>query len=87
MSKEELILFHAILFRMKEVFEEAGFTNEYFHSYEELNLRPVEIHKSKEEHREAIITLCNGITHIFEETPPGVLSENPRLKKSLLRLV
>ncbi|MFW6194197.1 MAG: UPF0058 family protein [Halobacteriota archaeon] len=86
MHKEELILLHLVLARMKKVFEEAGFSNEYFYSYEELTVRPVKIHRSKAEHREAIVILCRGILHVFEETPFEAILENPKLQESLLNL-
>lgn len=78
MHKEELILLHLVLSRMKKVSEEAGFTNKYFHSYEELTARPVEIHRVMAEHREAILTLCRGISHIFEGKTFETILENPR---------
>lgn len=87
LRKEELILLHSVLARMKEAFEEAEFTNKYFRTYEELSVRPLEIHRSKKEHKEAIVVLCRGISQIFEKTPFETILENSKLQKSLLHLI
>lgn len=84
MQKAELILLHLVLSRMKKIFEVADFSNKHFYSYEELTVRPVSIYRSKAEHKEAILTLCRGISDIFKNIPSEIILENPRLRKSLL---
>ncbi len=68
---------------MKRFFEEAGIANGHFLSYEKLGVQPVHIHKSKADHKKAIITLCRGITDIFRETPPEDVMKNPKIRELL----
>lgn len=81
MHKEELVLLHLTLFHMKRFFEEAGIANGYFKTYEQLDVQPVHIHKSKADHKKAILTLCKGISDIFKETPPEEVLKNPKIRE------
>ncbi|AGK60100.1 putative metal-binding protein [Archaeoglobus sulfaticallidus PM70-1] len=83
MHKEELVFLHLTLFHMKRFFEEAGIANGHFASYDKLGIQPVHIHKSKAEHKKAILTLCKGITDIFKESQPEDVVKNPRVREML----
>lgn len=83
MHKEELVLLHLTLFHVKRVFEEAGFGNGHFSSYEDMGVQPVHIHRSKADHRKAILTLCKGISDIFKETSSENILENPKIQELL----
>jgi hypothetical protein len=83
MHKEELVLLHLALFHMKRFFEEAGIANGHFGTYDQLGVQPVHIHKSKADHKKAILVLCKGISDIFKETPPEEVLRNPKLREFL----
>lgn len=83
MHKEELVLLHLTLFHMKRFFEEAGIANGHFKAYDQLGVQPVHIHKSKAEHKKAILTLCKGISEVFKETPPEEILRNPKIREFL----
>jgi hypothetical protein len=83
MHKEELVLLHLTLFHMKRFFEEAGIANGHFNFYEQMGVQPVHIHKSKADHKKAILSLCKGISDIFKETPPEDVLKNPKIKEFL----
>jgi len=83
MHKEELVLLHLTLFQMKRFFEEAGIANGNFKIYDQLGIQPVHIHKSKADHKKAIMILCKGISDIFKEIPTEELLKNPKIKEFL----
>lgn len=83
MHKEELVLLHLTLYHMKRFFEEAGFANGHFGFYEDMGVQPVHIHKSKADHKKAVISLCKGISDIFKETPPEDVLKNPKVQEFL----
>ncbi|MFW6127613.1 MAG: UPF0058 family protein [Halobacteriota archaeon] len=83
MHKEELVLLHLTLFHVKRVFEEAGLGNGHFSSYEEMGVQPVHIHRSKADHRKAILTLCRGISDIFKETSSENILDHPKIRELL----
>ncbi|MDY6930604.1 MAG: UPF0058 family protein [Halobacteriota archaeon] len=56
MRKEELIQLHMLLAHMKKYFEIEGMDAE-FEKYQELNISPAHIHRSKAEHKQAIFVL------------------------------
>ena len=60
MKKEELIHLHLLLAQFKRSFEDVGL--EYgFTRYEELNISPSQIYRSKEEHKRAIFVLASEL--------------------------
>ena len=83
MHKEEMVLLHLALFNVKRFFESAGIANGHFKLYDELGLNPVHIHKSKAEHRRAILLLCKGIYEIFKDKHPSELLNNPKIREAL----
>jgi len=83
MHKEEIVLLHLTLFHVKRLFEQAGIANGHFKIYDELDIQPVHIHKSKADHKKAILLLCRGISEIFKEYQPEELIDNPKVKEVL----
>jgi hypothetical protein len=83
MHKEEMVLLHLALFNVKRFFENAGLANGHFKLYDELGVQPVHIHKSKAEHKKAILLLCKGISEIFKERHPHELVNNPKIRELL----
>jgi len=80
MHKEEIVLLHMTLYNIKRLFENAGIANGHFKNYDELGVQPVHIHKSKSDHKKAIMMLCKGISEIFKERSPDDLIENESLR-------
>ncbi len=87
MHKEEIVLLHLALFNVKRFFESAGIANGHFELYDRLGIQPVHIHKSKEEHKRAILILCRGISEIFKEKQPDELIRNPKIRELLNSIV
>lgn len=56
MKKEELIHIHMFLAQLKKYYEENG-SNCDFMRYRELKISPFHVHRSKEEHKQAIFVL------------------------------
>ncbi|HDM36969.1 MAG TPA: UPF0058 family protein [Candidatus Syntrophoarchaeum butanivorans] len=63
MHKEELIQLHMFLVQLKDYFEKQGMTDS-FNKYKELNISPLQIHRSKADHKRAIFTLSNEIASL-----------------------
>jgi hypothetical protein len=66
MNKREMIRIHFALAQVKLFLEEQmdilGIADELdFREYDELNISPVHIHRSRREHRKAILTLSSEI--------------------------
>ncbi len=80
MHKEEVVLLHLTLFYVKRLFEQAGMANGHFKNYDELGVQPIHIHKSKSDHKKAILLLCRGISEIFREYQPEELVENDKIR-------
>jgi hypothetical protein len=87
MHKEEMVLLHLALFNIKRFFEDAGVANGHFRLYDELGVQPVHIHKSKAEHKKAILLLCKGISEIFKDRQPTELINNPKIQELLDSIV
>ncbi|WNY25643.1 hypothetical protein MsAc7_11950 [Methanolapillus millepedarum] len=51
---------------MKKRFEKHGYVRE-FNEYYELNISPIHVHKSKEEHKQAIFVLSSALAVVAEE--------------------
>ncbi len=78
MKKEELLHIHMLLVQFKKYCEENGLVSD-ISKYDDLGISPFEMHRSKEEHKRAIITLCTElVTSLNVATPPPVLERNPR---------
>ncbi len=61
MKKQELIHLHGLLAEVSNYYEERSGAID-LSQYEELNVRPTSIHKSKTEHKRAVFALATGIT-------------------------
>ena len=77
------MLLHLALFQVKRFLENAGVANGHFREYDELGVHPVHIHKSKADHKKAIMLLCKGISEIFKESPPEEILKNPKIQELL----
>ncbi|MCC6027493.1 MAG: hypothetical protein DSO01_04085 [Archaeoglobi archaeon] len=82
MQKEEVVVLHLVLFHVKRILEEAGIANGHFRAYENLGISPVNINRSKSDHKKAVLLLCKGIAEVFR-TNQAKLLQNPRIKESI----
>ncbi len=65
MHKDELLQLHSLLCQMKRFFVESGIdANEVFAEYEDLQVSPQHIHKSKTDHKRAVFMLGKGLTDL-----------------------
>jgi hypothetical protein len=56
MKKEELVHLHMLLAQMKKFCEQHGLDCD-FSKYQELDISPFQVHRSKDEHKQAIFVL------------------------------
>ena len=56
MKKEELVHLHMLLAQMKKFCEQHGLDCD-FSKYQELEISPFQVHRSKDEHKQAIFVL------------------------------
>ena len=56
MKKEELVHLHMLLAQLKKYCEETGADCD-FKKYKELEISPFQVHRSKDEHKQAIFVL------------------------------
>lgn len=76
MRKQELIHVHGLLHEVEEYLEEEYFEDELeSEEYESLDIRPTDIHRRKEDHKEAIFSLSDSLTDYLEENE--VRKESP----------
>jgi len=78
-KKEELIYLHMLLAQVKKYCEENGLDCD-FTEYNELGISPLQVHRSKEEHKQAIFVLG---TELASMTAKIRFSEN---KETLERM-
>jgi hypothetical protein len=84
MHKDELLQLHSLLCQMKRFFDENGMDTEGgFQEYDELQVSPQHIHKSKTDHKKAVFLLGKGLTDVAVATSPQVRS---RMRDRFLRL-
>jgi len=67
--KDELITLHQILVEIKEYFQKTR-PESKFSEYESLKITPMQLYKSKLEHKHAIFVLGNEIANIMKEVDP-----------------
>jgi hypothetical protein len=60
MKKEEVVHLHKLLVHMKMCFEENGLDCD-FQKYNELDITPLDMQRSKEEHKRAIFLLASEL--------------------------
>ena len=84
MKKEELIHLHMLLAQLKEYCEKTGLDCD-FTAYNELGISPFQVHRSKEEHKQAVFVLGTELVSMAtktrfsenKETLGGILKKTP----------
>ena len=70
MRKKELISTHALLLEVAQyLIENESMPAQRISTYHTLGVTPLGVHKSKQDHYEAITVLLNTIEEEFEQTP------------------
>ncbi|MDI9610234.1 MAG: UPF0058 family protein [Archaeoglobaceae archaeon] len=82
MQKEEVLVLHLVLFNIKRILESAGLANGHFKAYESLGISPVQVNRSKSDHKKAVLLLCKGISEVLKTSNPERLSQVSRLKEA-----
>jgi hypothetical protein len=68
MHKDELLELHAQMVEIMETFRSMdGVETSAFDAYDELDLGPDDVHKSKSEHKHAVFVLGNGLAAVMSE--------------------
>ena len=84
MQKDELIQLHTFLLHLRthlETMVDNG-TSVAFESYEQLDVTPYQVYKSKREHKLAVFTLSKGIADLLSNNNcPGLEKVSNRLKQ------
>ncbi|MCW7077126.1 MAG: UPF0058 family protein [Candidatus Syntropharchaeales archaeon] len=81
MHKEELIQLHMFLVQLKDYFEKQG-TNDDFSKYRQLDITPLQIHRSKADHKRAIFTLSNEIaSFVADDELSGIARTAVRMSR------
>ena len=60
MKKEEMIQLHMLLAQLKKFCEDNNFDCD-FSKYNELGISPIQVHRSKDEHKHAIFVLATEL--------------------------
>jgi hypothetical protein len=79
MKKEELVYLHLLLVQLKKYFEDNGLGSDFV-KYNELGITPFNVHRSKEEHKQAIFVLGNELMSIISRNQ--VLESNKSAERS-----
>jgi hypothetical protein len=84
MHKDELLQLHSLLCQMKRYFEacDLPLVGE-FKEYEELQVSPQHIHKSKTDHKRAVFLLGKGLSEVVMQGNPD---HQARLRERFIRL-
>lgn len=69
MEKEELIHLHMLLAQFKKYCEDTGLNCD-FSKYNNLNISPLQVHRSKEEHKQAIFLLGTALASMAAMNNP-----------------
>ncbi len=78
MHKDELLQLHSLLCQVKRFFEDADTGNiEAFDDYDNLEVSPQHIHKSKTDHKRAVFLLGKGLSEL-------VMNDDPEQKERLI---
>jgi hypothetical protein len=68
MHKDELLELHEQMVQIKDQFREFdGVDNDSFEAYENLDVDPSHVHKSKSEHKHAVFLLGNSLAAAMSE--------------------
>jgi len=89
MQKDELIQLHTFLFQMKTHVEELCEKNGCdFSLYENLDITPYHVYKSKREHKLAVFSLSKGIADLLSNNQiPGFTKISSRLENMATRFM
>lgn len=74
MNKQELIQTHALLDRLQTEFSAETpntSTVEEFPQYEEVGVSEIDIHRSKTDHKDAVLALATDIANGLEQSQPS----------------
>jgi hypothetical protein len=74
MKKTEMVHLHMLLAQFKKYSEEKGLDCE-FTNYKELSISPFQVHRSMEEHRQAIFALALAFLAATKPKPEAALKE------------
>jgi hypothetical protein len=66
MKKEEVLHLHMLLAQLKKFCERHGLDCD-FSKYHELNISPFQVHRSKDEHKQAVFVLCTELASMAAE--------------------
>jgi len=80
MKKEELVHLHLLLAQLKKHCEENGVDCD-FTKYNDLNISPFQVHRSKEEHKQAVFVLGIELASMTTKTR---FSENKESLEGIL---
>ena len=80
MQKDELIQLHVLFLNIKEKLERLLNDATLFDDYQKLGVYPTEIHKTKEQHKIAVLTLAKKFAAIMAD------EKNSELDKIAIRL-
>lgn len=78
LHKDELIQLHTLLVRVRRHFPEDGAAADAFRDYDDYNVSPQHIHKSKLQHKRAVFLLGKGLAELVPDT-----SQNGHLAHAL----
>lgn len=69
MQKDELIQMHSLLLHIRSYLEENIDSDgaSFFQSYDQLEVQPQQVFKSKKDQLLAVFELCRGIEHLLDE--------------------
>ena len=80
MQKDEIIQLHVLFLNIKEKIERLLHDTTLFDEYVKLGVLPTEVHRTKEEHKKAVLILAKKFALILSE------EKNSELQKIALRL-
>lgn len=81
MQKEELLHLHMLMIQIKKYYEHVNGTPIVTREYDELGITPLHIHKSKNVHCVALMTLGNEIVAKMRESVPALQSVEKKLEE------
>jgi len=83
MQKEEVLVLHLVLFNIKRILESAGLANGHFKAYDALGINPVQVNRSKADHKKAVLLLCKGISEVLRTNSTEKLLQSLAAKEAL----
>ena len=66
MHKDELIYLHSLMVKLRLYFEENDMHGD-FTSYDNMHISPVHVHRSKNDHKQAIFLLSEGLAEMVAD--------------------